>query len=247
MQEFGVINMRLTFIIILFFLLSSLQAETIQDVRASTSVSYLATEKIPADFNSTEANVMPALKKFGYRNESQQPEKTIQTKSCGCGAFVFDATTTLLSDLDNNAHYHRFKVAIDADSSDTHGEWVYAKLYLSLEGGPWNHYATSGDFYIKGQTSLDEFVVETELAEGFPTGYYDIRIELYDANFDDWLDTYGPHDDSSLNAIPLEDAERDDHYDYGYSIHGGGSVGWLFLASLAVLGFGRRWIVSTQA
>lgn len=247
MQEFGVINMRLTFIIILFFLLPSLQAETIQAVRASTSVSYLATEKTPVDISSREADVMPMLKKFGYRSESQQLEKNTQTKSCSCGAIVFDATTTLLSDLDNDGHYHRFKVAIDADSSDTHGEWVYAKLYLSLEGGPWNHYATSGDFYIKGRTSLDEFVVETELAEGFPTGYYDIRIELFDADFGDWLDTYGPHDDGSLNAIPLEDVERDDHSGYGYSVHGGGSLGWLFLASLAVLGLGRRWIVSTQA
>lgn len=239
--------MRLTLTIILFALLSALQAETLQDARVSTSVSYLATEKKSADFNATKADVMPALKKFGFRKEVQQLEKTVQSKSCGCGAFVFDTTTVLLSDLDNDGHYHRFKVAIDADSTDIHGEWVYAKLYLSLEGGPWNHYATSGDFFIKGHTSLDEFVVETELAEGFPTGYYDIRIELFDASFGDWLDTYGPHDDGALNAIPLEDAERDDNYGYGYSISGGGSFGWLLLASLAVLGLGRRWICSTQA
>jgi len=240
MKESGVINMRLTLVIILFSLLPSLQAETTQNVRVSTSVSYLATEKIPADFNSTEADVMPALKKFGYRKEAQQLEKAVQNKSCGCGAFVFNATTILLNDLDNDGYYHRFKVVIDADSTDLYGEWVYAKLYLSLEGGPWNHYATSGDFFIKGHTSGDEFVVETELAEGFPAGYYDIRIELFDANYDDWLDTYGPHDDGALNAIPLEDAERDDDYGYGYSISGGGSFGWLLLASLAVLGLRRR-------
>lgn len=237
--------MRLTLIIILFSFLPTLQAETTQDVRASTSVSYLATEKTSAGFKSIEEDVMPALKKFGYRNEAQQLEKSIQSRSCGCNISIFDATTTLLSDDDHNGFYHRFKVSIDVDSDPGHGEWVYAKLYLSLEGGPWNHYATSGDFFIEGHTSADEFVVETELAEGFPTGYYDIRIELYDANFDGWLDTYGPHDDGSLNAIPLEDAERDDHYDYGYSISGGGSFGWLFLMSLAVLGLGRRWVIST--
>lgn len=237
--------MRLTLILAAIVLLSPLQAETTGDVRASTSVSYLATEKSPVDLNSAEVDIMPALEKFGFRDETGQQNKVIQSKSCGCDISVFNATTILLSDDDNDGFYHRIKVIVDADSDPGHGAWVYAKLYLSFEGGPWNHYATSGDFFVEGPTDLDEFVVETELSDGFPTGYYDIRIELYDADFNDWLDTYGPNDDGSLNAIPLEDAERDD--DYSHGIHGGGGVGFWLLAALSLLGLGRLWSVFRQA
>ena len=119
-----------------------------------------------------------------------------------------------------------------------------SKLYLSYEGGPWNYYASSDDFHIHGDSELDIYVVETELAEGFPAGYYDIRIELYDAEYGDWLLTYGPYDDDSLSALPLEDSVYDDvYYSSAYTTevivagHGGISV-WL-LAVFGIMGVAR--------
>ena len=139
----------------------------------------------------------------------------------------------MISDLDDDGYYHRFSVAIDADTVYS-TSWVYAQLYLSYEGGPWNHYATSSDFHIHGDSAADVFVIETELAEGFPAGYYDIRIELYDANSGEWLQSYGPYDDASLSALPLEDSVYDDYYISGVTTevivagHGGVSI-WLLV------------------
>jgi hypothetical protein len=92
------------------------------------------------------------------------------------------------------------------------------------------------------------FYVETELAEGFPAGYYDVRIELYDADTGEWLLNYGPYDDSSLTALPLEDSMHDDdYYSTGYTTevivagHGGIDV-WLLItfALVALLKFSRQ-------
>ncbi len=230
--------MRKVLALTALLLVTPLMAETIQEMRVSSSVSYLADEKKVADLRASEADTMPPLKRFGFRYAGRQPEKTIQTRSCGCDGWIFDATTTLLSDVDRDGFYHRFKIAINADTDVYRGQWVYAKLFLSFEGGPWNHYATSADFHIDGHTSLDEFVVETELSEGYPAGYYDARIELYDADSEAWLDTYDALDDSSLSAIPLEDAERD-RGTYEYGVYATGSMGGTSLFLLAVLGLWR--------
>jgi len=100
---------------------------------------------------------------------------------------------------------------------------VYARLYISYQGGPWSWYATSADYRINGDSSLDSFVIETELADGFAPGYYDVRIELYDADDGDFLLSYGPYDDSSLAALPLEDSYQDD--ELGVSVGIGVAVG----------------------
>ena len=54
-------------------------------------------------------------------------------------------------------------------------------MYLSYEGGPWNEYAETEDFTIFGTSSEDEYVLVSELMSGYPTGSYDILIELFDA------------------------------------------------------------------
>ena len=217
-----------------------LQAEETASTRASKSIGYAgkvehdeAVRKTELDQVSTE--VMDALVKEGFRPESTAVGVDVDSVSYHYGGdiSIYDASTTLISDFDDDGFYHRFSVAIDADTVYS-TSWVYAKLYLSYEGGPWNYYASSDDFHIHGDSELDIYVVETELAEGFPAGYYDIRIELYDAEYGDWLLSYGPYDDDSLSTLPLEDSVYDDYY-YSTGIttevvvsgHGGISF-WLF-------------------
>ena len=86
------------------------------------------------------------------------------------------------------------------------------------------------------------FVIETELAEGFPAGYYDIRIELYDAESGDWVQSYGPYDDDSLSTLPLEDSVHDEDFQsVAYSTevivagHGHGGLGLLFIAAFSLV------------
>jgi hypothetical protein len=132
---------------------------------------------------------------------------------------IFDARTVISRDDDDDGYYHRLSVSFDPDVVSGRA-WVYAELYLSLEGGPWNRYYTTESFPIEGDDSEDDYEVVTRLMDGYPSGYYDVLIELYDADNDDFLAEYGPYDDRDLRALPLEDSYRDgdDHY------HGGGGA-----------------------
>ena len=227
-------------------------AEETATSRISKSISYEnylekdeSTRK--AELEQADADVMAALVQQGFRTESLPVGAHVDNVSYHYGGDItlYDASTTLISDFDADGFYHRFSVGIDADTVYS-TSWVYAELYLSYEGGPWNHYATSSTFHIHGDSTQDVFVVETELAEGFPAGYYDVRIELYDADTGEWLLNYGPYDDASLSTLPLEDSVYDDDYYYssGYSteviVAGHGGLGLWFIAVFALTGLLRR-------
>lgn len=207
-----------------------------------TTQTELATEKTQSNLlklKQAELQTLPVISKQGYRSESTQ-----QMSSSYYGDFsIHDASVELFNDLDYDGFYHHFSVSLDADTvySNAH---VYAELYISYEGGPWNYYAGSDVFAIYGNSPNDAFVIETELVEGFPAGYYDIRIDLYDAHNNAWLLSYGPYENYSLSALPLEDSYSDSFYDgtvISYEtdiyVHGNGSMnGWslLLLAGLAI-------------
>lgn len=228
-----------------------LQAEETALARSSRSISYDGNVELDEAARKTElehadADVMETLVKEGFRPESAPVGVVVDNTSYHYGGdiTIYDASTTLISDFDDDGFYHRFSVGIDADTVYS-TSWVYAKLYLSYEGGPWNHYASSDDFHIHGDSELDVFVVETELAEGFPAGYYDIRIELYDAEYGEWLLSYGPYDDGSLSTLPLEDSVYDDvYYSVGYTtevvVAGHGGLGLWFIAAFSLLGLLRK-------
>jgi hypothetical protein len=148
---------------------------------------------------------------------------------------IFDAHTVISRDDDDDGYYHRIKVVFDADTSGDE-VWVYARLYLSLEGGPWNHYYTTDTFAVEGDVSDDEYEVVTRLTDGYPTGYYDVLIELYDEDGDFLAVNYGPYEDADLAALPLEDSYRDD-YDDGYG--GTGASGLMLLLLLSVLALSK--------
>ncbi len=108
---------------------------------------------------------------------------------------------------------------------------------MSLAGGPWNEYAATEDFTIHGASGDDEYVVVTELVAGYPSGSYDILIEIFDAYDDAFVASYGPDDTSELAFLLLEDADRDaPAVPEVIVIHqgGGGSTGWLSLMILAM-------------
>ncbi|HEY9200389.1 MAG TPA: choice-of-anchor H family protein [Gammaproteobacteria bacterium] len=237
---------------------TSLHTASASESPASTrSISYSVTTQSEPSTKQTQSNLLklkqaelqtlPAISKQGYRSES-----TRQMSSSYYGDFsIHDASVELFNDYDYDGFYHHFSVTLDADTvySNAH---VYAELYISYEGGPWNYYAGSDVFTIYGDSASDAFVIETELVEGFPAGYYDIRIDLYDAHNNAWLLSYGPYADSSLSTLPLEDSYSDSFYD-GASVsyqtdvyvHGNGSMNvWslLLLAALAIIArrFSRR-------
>jgi len=156
------------------------------------------------------------------------------------GFEIFDADVTLYFDDDFDGHYYGIDVNFDADTDYITAD-VYARLYLSLEGEPWELYYTTEIFTLFGDTGTDDFTVETELYSGYPTAYYDVLIELYDADTGDFVAEFGPDDSDELLDAPLEDQQKDSGVIIvgpepiiSQSNGGGGSFSLLWLTLLAL-------------
>jgi hypothetical protein len=170
------------------------------------------------------------------------------TKPGSFDFWFYEADVVLFNDDDNDGFFHGIDVLFDVDTHFAAAD-VYAVLYLSLEGGPWNEYGITDDFTIFGTSGSDEYVMATELMSGYPTGSYDLLIELFDAYDGSFLTSFGPADTSELAYLPLEDFNRDappPEVRVVVSESGGGGAidGWfiaLFLAVLFVSGIRRIW------
>jgi hypothetical protein len=167
------------------------------------------------------------------RVAGQQKLSATGSQSASADFWIYDADVDLYADLDFDGFYTGIDLLFDADT--VYGEAdVYAVIYLSYELGPWNEFVSTQDFTIFGASSNDEYIVDTELVSGYPTGDYDILIELYDAYDGNFLASFGPDDSSELSYLPLEDAGRDSPLGTTTVIvsEGGGSTSWFLLLGL---------------
>lgn len=163
--------------------------------------------------------------------------------------WIYDVDVILFNDDDHDGYFHGIDLLFDADTIYGSAE-VYAVLYLSYEGGPWNEYGVTEDFWIYGASATDEYVMVTELMQGYPTGDYDLLIELFDTWDGSYVASYGPSDTSKLSYLPLEDYHRDapageTQIVINEGSGGGGAIdGWFlgaFLLLLFASGIRRIW------
>lgn len=122
--------------------------------------------------------------------------------------WFYSADVELFTDADRDGYFAGIDLLFDADTIYSRAE-VYAVVYLSFEGGAWFEYAETDDFVINGTSGSDEYVIVTDLVSGYPTGSYDILIELFDAWDSTFVADIGPENTSELAFLPLEDANRD--------------------------------------
>ncbi len=214
-----------------------------QEVRLSKSQQLTESEGAA---NGTETNdTFKPLVIEGKRSadESEQSSGKLALpssaqQSSGFDFWIYSADVDLFYDDDWDGFYHGIDLRFDADTIWGVAD-VYAVVYLSFEGGPWNQYAVTNDFTIFGTSGVDDYVIETELLSGYPTGYYDLLIELFDAWDGSYLASFGPADSSELSFLPLESANRDDPFPGGGGVSisrgGGGAFTWLMLAMLPLL------------
>ena len=164
-------------------------------------------------------------------------DSTLQ-ESSGYDFWFYDVDVQLFNDDDGDGYFHGIDVLFDADTNFSAVE-VYAVLYLSFEGGPWNEYAVTEDFNIYGASSSDEYVIVSELMSGYPTGSYDLLIELFDAYDGTFLAEFGPLDSSEMSYLTLEDFNRDApvviERQVVVSHGGGGSMDALLIVLLLLL------------
>jgi hypothetical protein len=118
------------------------------------------------------------------------------------------ADVELYGDSDRDGFYSGIDLLFDVDTYYSVAD-IYAVAYLSYEGGPWEEYAVTEDFTIFGSSGTDDYVIVTDLVSGYPTGDYDILIEVFDADTSEFLAFFGPEDSSELAFLPLEDMDRD--------------------------------------
>jgi hypothetical protein len=153
--------------------------------------------------------------------------------------WFYMADVVLYNDHDDDGYFNGIDLLFDADTYFDSAN-VYAVVYLSFEGGPWNEYAETDDFTLSGATGDDEYNIVTELVSGYPSGSYDLLIELYDAWDDSFLAWIGPDETPELAFLQLEDEGRDspDVPEVVVVEQGGGSLGWwtiLLLATAAAI------------
>ncbi len=179
----------------------------------------------------------------GLRSKDSTLSSSGKTESGSSGAqsidhdfWIFDADVVLFNDEDNDGYFHGIDLLFDADTIYSAAE-VYAVVYLSLDFGPWNEYGVTEDFWIFGASGSDEYVLVTELMSGYPTGDYDLLIELFDAVDNSYLASFGPEDSSELAYLPLEDFNKDVPFvDPPVAIsHGGGGSADIWTIAMLLL------------
>ena len=164
----------------------------------------------------------------------------IVSQSASFDFWFYEADVILYNDDDNDGFYYGIDLLFDVDTNFAAAD-IYAVMYLSYEGGPWNEYAVTDYFTIFGSSGTDEYVIQTELMSGYPTGSYDLLIEVFDAYDSAFLASFGPSDTSELAYLPLEDYNRDEPVEViVVHEHGGGAVDLWFVGILLLLiGFGE--------
>jgi len=230
------------------------QEKTATDAAARVSVTTQGL-KIERGAESAESSIdaYDVLSQEGARDSKtsaieQREAAGRQALAVNTDFWIYDAFVTLFADTDRDGYFSGIELTFDADTIFTAAD-VYAVVYLSFEYGPWNEYAVTNDFTIFGTSATDEYVIETELVSGYPTGDYDILIELYDT-FDGYLvASFGPEDSPELSLLPLEDFTYDAPVGTTTQVvvnsGGGGSASWLLILALAgAAGLARRHRIS---
>jgi len=191
--------------------------------------------------NEFDALVSDGPRDSGKSVSVQSKAGASVSSSVNVDFWFYSADVILFGDHDGDGYFKGIDLLFDADTYFLSFD-VYAVVYLSYEGGPWNEYAATEDFKIFGTSSDDDYVVVTELVDGYPSGSYDILIELFDAYDDTFLAYFGPDDTPELAFLPLEDSYRDTPIVPDIIIvddHGGGSFGWLTMLGLGIAAIGR--------
>lgn len=231
--------------------------DDVAELRSSESLGYAkggrTNMRDPAKGSPSVDQYAP-LERAGDRsrtvNKSLKPNTANSASQTDSQDFwIYDANVELFYDDDGDGYFYGVDLLFDADTNYDSAD-VYAAVYLSYEGGPWNEYAVTDDFTIFGASGSDEYVLVTELMSGYPTGEYDLLIELFDAYDGSFVASFGPEDSSGLAYLPLEDFNLDAPIVERRVVitrGGGGAFGIWMLLGLVGLSFAPRLFARKRA
>jgi len=125
--------------------------------------------------------------------------------------WISDIGTLLFDDFDGDGYHSGFSLTIDVDSEFGDTE-VYAKIYLEPADDAAIFLHKTGQFTVYGTTIGDEYRVDSELRNNYPTNDYNVAIDIHDAWTDKLLDSATARGFDNLNRLPLESANLNDSY-----------------------------------
>lgn len=197
---------------------SELQAQPLANGRVANYAEARGAAKSSAAPKSAKKHSLRAASKTAAL-KSLRPSAIMSARSSDFG--FFDAGSVLLGDRDGDGFHREFRIRFDADvvSGDA---FVFARLYLRRVGdSDWLLYHETDDFQIFGQDGDDDYFVSTTLDDGWPTGDYDVLIDLYESGFSGIVATLSPFDSDALALLPLEETGLDLPIELpGYSVRG---------------------------
>jgi hypothetical protein len=223
------------------FALDAVAADVEAEARLSVSTQSTRVDWDVGVAGITTADTFDALLTGGESEDSENgavhtKAEARQSQAANVDFWFYAADVELFNDHDSDGFYHGIDLWFDADTYYSYAE-VYAVVYLSLEGGPWNEYVVTDDFVLNGAASDDDYVIVTELISGYPSGSYDILIELFDVYDNSLAAWIGPDESPELAFLPLEDSDRDiAQIPEVIVVHegGGGSTGAIFILLLGL-------------
>lgn len=220
---------------------------------------YTVTTKLNSGFPPGRYEVLIDLIEYGYSGVVDTysdyddndlgwlplEDKTYESGNVSSDTWVTTVKTEIWTDNDNDGFYRDFTISFDVDTEQSSRD-VYAVLYQKRPGYSWEYETETAVFTVVGASADDVISIDAKWQSGYPTDYYDFRIELIDANTGEILDDVSG-EFSSLLEVPLEDAGRDtsgtvvtpppSSTSYG---SGGGSWSLLGLSLLGLFAWMRR-------
>ena len=184
---------------------SELQEAPLDPQRVSKYTGTRGAAPVATQKSSKQHKLRPASKTAALK--SVRPSTTLSARASDF--WFFDAGSTLRSDRDGDGFHREFRIRFDADVISG-SAIVFARLYLRRVGDlDWLLYHETDDFEIFGEDGDDDYFVTTTLDDGWPTGDYDVLIDLYESGFPGIVATIGPVDSGALALLPLEETGLD--------------------------------------
>jgi hypothetical protein len=145
---------------------------------------------------------------------------------------------SLARDNNYNGYFHQLYVEFDADTDFAYQQ-VFAELSLTPDYGNERIYYTSSVFELFGQSSDDWLGIETNLEHHYPANFYLLTIRIFDANTGYLVAEASGFDLSALDALSLEDSQRDRIQTSSSVEVSAGTTGMVMLLGLCLLLFRR--------
>lgn len=213
---------------------------------APSEIKDSSSAKAPGSLNPKSSTSLKSSLKEDNENDIAKsfPREIVKRANEAHLLWIYDAGVTLFRDTDNDGYYQSLDLSFDVDTNLGHA-YVFAVVYLG-DQYTYKEIHTTSVFSIYGDSAGDEFIISSELLQGFPPNDYDILIEVYDAETGELHDFYDHTQDPDLSLVSLESSEYE--YQQTTPIYSsvvatterGGSMGILLPISVLAFAMFRR-------